>query len=164
MSRRADAFAERCETAMQSVVDLVTGVSPDTLHRSCEAEGWTAAAVAAHIAMSQDFIIDRVRRIVEDEEFPLFDEAALHGGNARAAEANADLSTDQVIALVWDHGARVAEYLRGLSDDDLDRTKLIPVMGETPVAAWQVIERVLLGHTEAHLQSLRQSLATPESR
>src|SRR5215218_2365146 len=75
MSSRANALGDRCDRAIQAVVDLIARTAPDTLHRSCEAEGWTATAVAAHIALSQDFLIDRVRRIVDDEEFPPFDAA-----------------------------------------------------------------------------------------
>ena len=105
ISRRADDLADRCDSAIQAVIDLIAGAPPDTLHRNCAAEEWTAAAVAAHIALSQDFLIDRVRCIVEGEEFPLFDAVAFHGGNARAAEENADLSSGQVIALLRNHGA-----------------------------------------------------------
>jgi hypothetical protein len=49
-----------------------------------------------------------------------------------------------------------------LSDDDLDRSRLIPAMGEKATTADQFIERVLIGHTEAHLQSLRQCLSNPD--
>ena len=75
---------------------------------------------------------------------------------------NAGLSSGQVIALLRDHGARATEYVRGLSDDDLDRSRPIPVMGDNPTTAEQFIERVLIGHAEAHLQSLRQCLTNPE--
>jgi hypothetical protein len=106
MSRRAEVLADRCEMTIQAVIELIAGAPPDAFNRSCEAEGWTAAAVGAHIAMSQDFLIERVRRIVEDEQFPPFDATAFHEGNARAAEENADLSSGQVIALLRNHGAR----------------------------------------------------------
>ena len=56
------------------------------MDRTCKAEGWTAAAVGAHVAMARDLLIDRVRRIVADEEFPPFDATGFHAGNARAAE------------------------------------------------------------------------------
>jgi hypothetical protein len=103
-----------------------------------------------------------VRRIVEDEEFPPFEAAAFHGGNARAAELNADLSAGQLIALLRDHGARATEYVRGLSDVDLDRSRSIPAMGENPTTAEQFSERILIGHTEAHLQSLLPCLSNPD--
>jgi hypothetical protein len=60
------------------------------------------------------------------------------------------------------HGARAAEYVRGLGDDDLDRSRPIPVMGDNPTTAEQFIERVLIGHAEAHRQSLRQCLTNPK--
>src|SRR5919107_4040043 len=106
MSRRAEVLADRCDMAIQAVIDLIASTSPDALNWTCEAEGWTAAAVGAHIAVSQDFLIGRVRRIVEDEQFPPFDATAFHEGNARAAEENARLSSGQVIALLRNHGAR----------------------------------------------------------
>ena len=162
MGRRADALANRCDSAIQAVIGLIAGAPPDALQRSCEAEGWTAAAVAAHIALSQEFLIGRVRCIVEDEAFPPFDSAAFHGRNARVAEENAELPSGQVIALLRNHGAQTAEYVRGLSDVDLDRGRPIPVMGENPTTAEQFIERVLIGHTEAHLRSLRQCLSNPD--
>jgi hypothetical protein len=162
VSRRCDALADHCDRAVQAMIDLIAGAPPDALHRSCEAEGWTAAAVAAHIALSQDFLIDRVRRIVEDEEFPPFDAAAFHAGNVRAAEENADLSSGQVIALLRNHGAQAVEYVRGLNDSDLDRSRPIPVMGDDPTTAEQFVERVLIGHAEAHLQSLRKCLSNPD--
>jgi hypothetical protein len=162
MSRRAEVLADRCDTAIQAVIDLIAGASPDALHRRCEAEGWTAAAVAAHVALSQDFLIDRVRRIVEGEEFPLFDAAAFHGRNARAAEENAVLSSGQVIALLRNHGAQAVEYVRGLGDDELDRGRPILAMGDDPTTAEQFVDRVLIGHAEAHLQSLRQCLSNPD--
>ena len=137
------------------------GAPPETLHRSCEAEGWTATAVAAHVALSQDFLIDRVRRIVEDEEFPPFDAAAFHGGNARAAEMNAGLVRAGYCLAAQPWSASIA-FVRGLSDDDLDRSRAIPVMGDNPTTAEQFIERVLIGHAEAHLQSLRQCLSNPD--
>ena len=162
MSRRADALADRCDRAIKAVIDLLSGAPPDALHRRCETDGWTASAVAAHVALSQDFLIGRVRRIVEDEEFPPFDAAAFHGRNARAAEENANLSSGQIIALLRNHGAQAVEYVRGLSDDDLDRGRPIPAMGDNPTTADQFIERVLIGHTEAHLQSLRQCVSNPD--
>lgn len=162
MSRRSDGLADRCDRATQAVIDLIAGAPPVALHRSCEAEGWTAAAVAAHVALSQDFLISRVRCIVEDEQFPPFDAAAFHGRNARVAEENAYLSAEQVIALLRNHGAQAVEYVRGLKDDDLDRRRPIPAIGDDPTTAEQFVERVLIGHSEAHLQSLRQCLSNPD--
>jgi hypothetical protein len=79
-------------------------------------------------------------------------------GNARQAAANAALPRDQILRLLRDHGAMVTAYLRSLSDDDLDRTVILPFFGENPVTAEHVIERVLIGHAADHANSLRQGL------
>jgi hypothetical protein len=49
-------------------------------------------------------------------------------------------------------------YLRSLSDENLDRTVILPIFGENPVTVQQVIEWVLIGHAADHANSLRQGL------
>ena len=66
---------------------------------------------------------------------------------------------EQVLTLLHEHGANAVAYVRSLSDDDLDRTTVVSVMGDKPVTAEHMIEMVLIGHPQAHGQSLREGLA-----
>lgn len=158
MSERASAVADRFAAANEAMIDLIAGAPEDAMGRTCDAEGWAVAAVGAHVAVSHDFLVERVRRIVAGEASPPFDPVAFHERNARAAEEHARLGRDEVIALLRQHGAQAAAFLGGLSHDDLERTRSIQAMGEQPVTAEQVVERVLIGHINAHLASLRQTL------
>lgn len=79
-------------------------------------------------------------------------------GNARQAAENAALPREQILTLLRDHGAMAVAYLQSLTDEDLDRTTTLPLFGENPVTAQQVIEWVLIGHAADHANSLRQGL------
>jgi hypothetical protein len=159
MSAKADALAASFEAANQALIEAIAAAPAERLGHVTDDEGWTVVAVGAHVAKQHDFLIDRVRRMVSGEENPPFDATAFHEENRRSAAADANLSREEAVARLRERGAAAASYLRTLNDGDLERTKSIPAMGEQPVSAQTFIEMVLIGHVEAHLRSMRASLA-----
>jgi hypothetical protein len=156
MSARAKELAARLEEINQQVIDLVSGATD--LSVPCPSEGWTAAAVAAHIGGAHRGILEGlIQPVVVGREIPST-VGPTDEGNAKQAAENAALPRAQVLTLLSDHGAMATAYLRSLSDDDLDRTVILPFFGENPVTAEQVIERVLIGHAADHANSLRRGL------
>ena len=156
MSVRAKELAARFEQINQDVIDRVSGATD--LSVPCPSEGWTAAAVAAHIGGAHRGILERlIQPIIAGQEVPST-VGPSDEGNARQATENAALPQDQILTLLRDHGAMAAAYLRTLSDADLDRTVILPVFGENPVTVQQVIEWVLIGHAADHANSLQQGL------
>jgi hypothetical protein len=156
MSARSKELATRFEQINQDVIDMVSGGTD--LSVPCPSEGWTAAAVAAHIGGAHRGILEGlIQPIIAGQEIPST-VGPSDEGNARQAAENAAMSRNQVLTLVRDHGVMVTAYLRSLSDDDLDRTVILPFFGENPVTAEYVIERVLIGHAADHVKSLQQGL------
>ena len=153
---RGNELAARFEQINQDVIDMVSGNAD--LSETCPAEGWTAAAVGAHIGGAHRGILEGfIMPIVAGREIPSA-VGPSDEGNARQAAENAALPREQILTLLRDHGAMVAAYLRALSDEDLDRTTILPLFGEDPVTAQQAIEWVLIGHAADHANSLRQGL------
>ena len=156
MSVRGRELATRLDEINQQVIDLVSGDAD--LSVTCPSEGWTAAAVGAHIGGAHRGILEGlIQPIVAGREVPST-VGPSNEGNARQAAENAALPREQILRLLRDHGAMATAYLRSLSDEDLDRTATIPIFGENPVTAETVIERVLIGHASDHANSLRQGL------
>jgi hypothetical protein len=158
MSRsvRANELATRLEQINQNVLDMVSGETD--LSATCPAEGWTAAAVGAHIGGGHRGILEGlIMPIVAGREVPSA-VGPSDEGNARQAAENAALPRDQIVTLLRDHGAMATAYLHSLTDEDLDRTTILPFFGENPMTAQQVIEWVLIGHAADHANSLRQGL------
>lgn len=159
MGARAEALADQFEQANQAVIDCVAGDHHGDFSVSCPAEGWTAAALGGHIGMGHIGILNNlIKRAVNGEEIPPFKMSDFDEGNARFASENAAMPRDQIVALLRDNGAAAAEYVRALSDEELDRTTTMTTMGDQPVSAQQLIEWVLIGHTREHGQSLKSGL------
>ena len=156
MSARAKELAARLDEINQRVIEMVSDATD--LSVTCPSEGWTAAAVAAHIGGAHRGILEGfVQPIVAGQELPST-VGPSDEGNARQAAENAALPRDQILTLLRDHGAMATAYLRSLSDQDLDRTVALPIFGENPVTAQQAIEWVLIGHAADHANSLCQGL------
>jgi hypothetical protein len=157
-SARAQALADRLEQTNQEVIELVAAANGN-LSATCPVEGWTAAAVGSHIGFGHTGIADNlIKPIVEGREVPPFKMSDFNEGNATHAREHAAMPQEQVLALLRENGAAAVAYVRSLSDDDLDRTTVLPVMGDEPVTAERVIEMVLIGHPRAHGASLREGL------
>ena len=156
MSARAKELAAQFEQINQQVIDVIAG---DTdLSVICPSEGWTAAAIGAHIGGAHRGILEGlIQPIIAGREIPSA-VGPSDEGNAKQAAENATLPRDQILRLLRDHGAMATAYLRSLSDEDLDRTVSLPLFGENPVTAQQVIGWVLIGHAAEHANSLRQGL------
>ena len=156
MSERGRELATRLEQINQQVIGLVSGDAD--LSVTCPGEGWTAAAVGAHIGGAHRGILERlIQPIIAGQEIPSA-VGPSEEGNARQAAENAALPRDQILELLRNHGAMATAYLRSLSDENLDRTATLPIFGENPVTAQQVIEWVLIEHAADHANSLRQGL------
>ena len=159
MNTRAENLATRFEQANQDVIEMVSSSADTDLGVTCPAEGWTAAAVGAHVGGSHYGIVEYLLKpIVAGQELPPMGADAFDEMNAKAAAENAALPKDQVLAGLRDNGAMAAAYLRSLSDEDLDRTAKLSFFGENPVTVESVIEFVLIGHPLDHGNSLRAGL------
>lgn len=156
MSARGEDLATRFERVNQDLIDMVSGAAD--LSVTCPGEGWTAAAVGAHAGGAHLGILEGfIKPIVAGRELPP-SAGPSDEGNARQAAENAALPREQILTMLRDHGATAAAYLRGLSDEDLDGATTLPLFGEDPVTARQVIEWVLIGHPLDHASSMRQGL------
>lgn len=159
MSARAEDLAVRLEQANANVIEMVSRAGDADLGATCPAEDWTAAAVGAHVGMGHVGIVQGlVKMIVDGQEIPPFDMNSFNEMNAAFAAEHAAAPKDQVLDMLRANGVMAATYVRGLSDDDLDRSTTLPVFGENPVTAEAVIEMVLIGHVIDHGNSLREGL------
>jgi hypothetical protein len=160
MGTRAEELAQKLEQVNQECIEAVAGAQNGGLSAICPVEGWTAAALGAHIAGGHTGILESlIKPAIEGREIPPFSLADFDAPNAKAAAENVAMPQEQVLAMLREHGTQAAAYLRLLSDDDLDRPTKFPSMGDQPVTAQQLIEWVLIGHPAEHGQSLRQGLA-----
>lgn len=152
MSERAAALASQFEQANNAVVAAVVAASDAEWRHVTPAEGWSVGVTARHVAVAYIGISDIVRAAIDGQPIPSLDR--LDEFNAQHAREHADCTRADVLALLKSNGESVANYLRGLSDEQLDRSAAMPLAGGAPLSAQQLIESALIGHPQEHLASI----------
>ena len=158
MSERADALATAFERANDDVIAAVEGCSDDQLRTLCAGEGWSVAVAAHHLARSYPAIAGMVQLVANGQPIPPLTGEVLDAANAEHAREYANVSRNETLQALRREGKAAAESVRGLSDEQLDRSAPMPFAGGQPWSAADLIERGLIGHPLEHGQSIRTAL------
>jgi hypothetical protein len=157
MGARAEALAERFEAINREFIATVEAASPEDWGRTCQAEDWSVGVTAHHIGVSSGAVAGFVQAIATGQEVPPITKEMIDEGNAQHAVEYATCTKEETLELLRRGGEQAASILRGLSDEQLDRTAVLAAMGGAEVSAQQMTEMVLIGHAENHLQSIRSA-------
>lgn len=158
MSARATQLAEQTDDAINQVIDFVETVPDDKWLTLCEPEQCTVAALANHIGISAVGVLNfLVKPVSQDQPLSPITPEQINAGNAENARKNANRSKAEVITELRTNGAVASSYVRGLSDEELQRSAVLFFSPE-PVTADFIIENVLINHSLGHLESLRAAV------
>ena len=137
-----EAFAGLVESLSDEQWTLVGTNFPERLND--EDEGRTVGVIAHHVAVSGQFISDRIGATLEGRPVAPVDIRSL---NAAHAVEHAGARREEVVALLREKGPTIGAFVRALSERDL-ATSLVTPAG--PMTIEQRIERVLIGHLKGH--------------
>src|SRR5215212_11947043 len=122
MSERAAALADAFESANNQVIAAVEGCTPDQWGRTCQDEGWSVGVAAHHVAVNHPIIAGLVQLVANGQPLPAITMEMIDAGNAQHAQEYANVSRDETLELLRRDGAAAASMVRGLTDEQLDRT------------------------------------------
>ncbi len=132
--------------------------SDEDWRRTCSTEGWSVGVAAHHLAVAHASILELVQAVANGQPAPPITADMLDQYNAQHAIEFANCTRDEVLAL-HRRGARAAvEAVRGLDDEQLDRTAPMALLGGAPSSAQQLIETGQIGHPKEHLGSIRAAV------
>lgn len=158
MSKRAQHLADRTDDAIKQTIAFVESVPDDKWTAFCAHEQCSVAALATHIAGSATGVLNFLVKPVAEGQPPLpITPDQIHAGNAENARENANRPRSEVLADLRANGAEASAYVRGLSDDELQRSTVLFFSPE-PVSADFIIENVLVNHSLEHLESMRAAV------
>ena len=155
MSARARTLAEQFEQVNKEAIAAVEARDDSAWRAVCREEGWPAAFTAWHIGDGHTTIMGLVSGVANGHPLPTLTAAMLDTRNAANLARYAACSRQEALDVLRQNGTAVADAIRGLSDEQLDRTAVIELFGGAPMSAQQLIERVLVGHARQHLASLQ---------
>ncbi|MBF6599447.1 MAG: DinB family protein [Dehalococcoidia bacterium] len=152
MSSKAEEMATRFEQASDDMASTVQALSDDEWRAQTKEEGWTVAACAHHAATSTGPIAMMIAAAAGKGDMPDITVDMLHQMNADHARQFAGCSKEETLAALRETTGPAASVVRGLSDDELQRTATLPLGME--MTAEQIIENVLIGHLQQHGASI----------
>ena len=158
MSERADALADKLERVYADVEQAIESCSDDEWRNAWSDEGWSVGVTAHHVAGAHETILGIVQAVANGQPVPSITPEMLDGYNAQHAVEFANTTREDVLALHRPAARATVAAIRGLSDEQLDRTAAIPLIGDAPTSAQQLIEMGLIGHPTGHLESIRAAV------
>lgn len=158
MARRMEQFAAQFEAINDAVIAAITGCTDEQWRQPCASEGWSVGVVAHHIAVVHRAFTGLTETLAAGEMLPPRSSMEVaHRSNARHACDYAAVDKPETLDALRTNGATVAQRLRSLGDEQLDRTA--GVFGGRELSVAQVVEGIVIGHAEVHLASIRATIA-----
>jgi hypothetical protein len=156
MPTRAETLAEQFEQAVNDFAQTIEQIPDDKWGAKGGPEGWTIAGVAQHVSGQFPLEMQYITAAAEGKEMPAYSWDDINGMNESRAEKNSSASKADVFRELREGASSTAAYVRGLSDDQLDRTGALALAGGASVTAQQLIEGgVLIDHVRGHMKSLQ---------
>jgi hypothetical protein len=114
------------------------------------------AGVAQHVSGQFPLEMEFITAAAEGNEMPAYSWDDINGMNEGRAEKNSAASKADVLGELRAGGSSTAAYIRGLSDEQLDRKGKLGLAGGAEVSAQQLIEGgVLIDHVRGHMKSIQ---------
>ena len=155
MSGRAAQLADQFEQAVANLAKAVEARSDAQWAAICNAEGWTVAQTAQHVSGQFPLEMEYIRAAAEGTTMPAYSWDDINGKNDGRAEKNRSASKADVLKELRAGATSTAAYIRGLSDEQLDRTGALALADGAAVSAQQLIEGgVLIAHVTGHMASI----------
>ncbi len=156
MGQRSSALADQFEQAVAEFASTIEAIPNDKWATAQGPEGWTLAATSQHVSGQFPLEMEYITATAEGRPLPSYNWDDINGKNDSRAAKNTSVSKADVLRELREGGASAAAYLRGLSDEQLDRTGELALAGGATVNTQALIEGgVLIDHVKGHLASLR---------
>jgi hypothetical protein len=158
MGQRGEQLAAQFEQAVSEFAELVEKYPDDKWASAQGPEGWPVAAIAQHVSGQFPLEMEFITAAAEGRELPGYSWDDINNKNDTRAAANLNASKDAVLRELREGAASTAAYLRGLSDEQFDRTGKLGLAGGAEVTTQQLVEGgVLIDHVRGHMQSINSA-------
>jgi DinB family protein len=157
MGAKTEALARQFEAKAREALATLEHLSDADWKKVTEAERWSVAATAHHVAGALDVVPEVVAAIVAGQPLDRFRFERMDDFNAQHAKDHAGVGKAETIELYRKGVTVAAAGIRALADDDLAKSGAL-VMGAPPMTAEQVIAGGLLHHLDEHIGSIRNTV------
>lgn len=156
MGQRASNLADEFDAVHRSVVTFCESLTDDEWQTVIPNEERTAGVLMQHIAHAYTAESALLRAIISGQPLPAIynDRQRLNEANARDAVELLSVTKADALRALDRHARRASRFIRSLSDDDLDASAEVGILG----GRWTVEElfrKIVLGNPMIHMESIR---------
>ena len=153
---KGEALAKQIETKAKDAAVTLDKLSDADWKKVTEAEKWTVAATAHHLAGSLDRVPMLLNALVSGQLPGGFTRTILNEMNAQHAKEFADCSKAETRELLEKGAAKAVATVRGLSDEQLAKRGSV-FTDAPPMSAEELIMGALVIHIDEHFGSIRKT-------
>ncbi|MBI5288938.1 MAG: DinB family protein [Chloroflexi bacterium] len=156
MSHRSTELANQLEQAVAEFGKTIQGCSDEAWAAASDAEGWTVAQLAQHVAGQFPLEMEFITAAAEGNPLPPYTWDDINSRNDGRAGRNITAAKADVLRELGSNAAVTAAYLRALTDEQLDHAAPLGLADGAIVTTQQLIEGgVLIAHVTGHLECIR---------
>lgn len=153
---KGEALAKQIEAKAKDAAVTLSKLSDADWKKVTEAEKWTVAATAHHLAGALGRVPMLITAVVSGQTPGGFTRAMLDGMNAQHAKEYANCSKAETSALLEQGAATAVATVRGLSDEQLARRATV-FTDAPPMSAEELVMGALIIHIDEHFGSIRKT-------
>jgi hypothetical protein len=160
MGDRADMLADRFSQLSQEFIELIESFTPAQMQARCDAEQCTVAALGSHVAGIYRLTAGWIQTAASGQPLPPVTMEMVDQANAIQFARDADRPKGEVLEELRRDSAHASRLVRGLTDDELDRTSFLTLFGRE-VTTEDLVRDILIADVDTHLRSIRQLTSVP---
>ena len=156
---RVAALTAQFDEANHQLTSIISQCRADEWQSVTQAEGWSVAVTAHHVAIVQrDPFADIVNALAAGEGYtPNISMEEVSRLNAVHARKFAGVGKDETLEKLDAGRLKIAGVMRSMDDALLDQPG--GVCGGNELTVEQVLQFVIIGHVQVHLDSIRDTLS-----
>jgi uncharacterized damage-inducible protein DinB len=156
MGQRSEAIANQYKQAVDDLLAAVEAASDAQWKATCGDEQWTVAATAHHVGAQLPLEHEYLSAAADGKTMPAYTWDDINARNAKHAQEFASCSKAEAQKIIRENTAWIIDFVKGLSDEQLDRSSALPLAGGAQVTTEQLLMGgVLIEHATAHTASIR---------
>ena len=163
MGSRADTLADRIEQGAREFMAFVEALSDREWQLATLRDGRSVGVVAHHVAVAYPLEVDLIGRLASGEAITDVTWEGVAEFNAQHAKDHASIGKADTLRLLEHGSVAAAEFVRTLSDEQLDRASPISLNAGAPLTTQYFIEEHAIGHSYHHRASMHAAIAAPKN-
>ena len=155
MGERAATLADQLERVNNDLIATIEGCSDEQWKNACAGETWSVGVTAHHVASNLEPVAQLAQLVANGDPLPPITMDMIHQQNEQHAQQYASCTRAETAELARKSGRVAVDLVRGLDDEQLNRSARVLANDMT---AGAIVEHILIGHIDSHLQSIRAAL------